>query len=282
MSLNHPALAVITLGSLITAATTSAAPVILNEYNAVGSTKHLEEDDFVGSTKADSRLGRIEGNGGNWFELAVVGDGSLGSTVNLRGWSLDWTEGSDAGSLNLSADAFWSNVTAGTLITIGELQTITAQDGSTAVNGSDTAVDFSTGDNWAHVWSFDTSLITSTTTNVAGDGSGNFSVGNSDWQLTLRDAASNVVFGPEGEGISDGGVNSNEVYKLEADVSTAITAGSAPYSDGTSSSFGGANIWSGGDEIQDFTQFGVVPEPTTAALIGLGVLATLGRRRRQA
>jgi len=255
------------------------ASVILNEYNAVSSSNHLDEDAFEDSDKADSRIGRVEGNGGNWFELAVVGDGTNGSTVDMTGWSFDWVEDGDAGTITLSTDTFWSSVRAGTLITIGEETTITSESGATVVTGSDVGIDFLTGDNWAHVNSFDTTFVASTTTNVAGDGPGNFSVGNDDWQVTIKDGSGSIVFGPEGEGISDGGVNSNEVYKLEADISTSITPGSAPYSDGTSSSFGQANIWSGGDFTQDFSGFGVVPEPASLALISLGGLLIAGRRR---
>lgn len=269
---------IVALGGLAPAA--SGASVILNEYNAVGSAKHLDEDAFGDSDKADTLLGRVLGNGGNWFEIAVVGDGTNGSTVDMRGWAFDWIEdGVDQGTITLTNDTFWSSVRAGTLITIGEEATITAENGATIVNGSDTGLDFATGDHWAHIHSFDTALISGTTTNVAGDGSGNFSLGNNDWQLTIKDDLGNIVFGPEGEGISDGGVNSNEVYKLEADISTLITPGSAPYSDGTSSSFGGANVWGGGEFNQDFSGFGVVPEPASLILISLGGVMIAGRRR---
>lgn len=264
------------------AANTQAASVILNEYNAVSSSKYLDGDTYGESSKSDVRLGRIEGNGGNWIELAVVGDGTDGSTVDMRNWTLDWVEdGTDVGTINLSNDSFWSNVRAGTLITIGELQTLTAELGGTVVNGSNVGIDFASGDHWAHVWSFDTQYISSTITNVSGDGSGNFSVGKDNWQLTIKDNSASIVFGPEGEGISDGGVNSKEVYKLEGDVSTSIVAGSAPYSDGTSSSFGAPNVWSGGSSQQDFASFGVaVPEPTSLLLLSCMVTVMLANRRR--
>ncbi len=266
---------------------TNAASVILNEYNAVGSDKHLDENAYGDSDKADSRLGRIQGNGGNWIELVVVGDGTQGSAVDMRNWSIDWEETGDAGTIFLSNDSFWSSVTAGTLITITETQTIVSEGGQTIVNGSDTSIDFTNGDNWANVWSFDTNLISSTTTNVGGDGSGNFSVGNDDWNMTLRDGSNNVVFGPIGEGIpSSTGINSNEVFKLEAQPTTSITETSAGegtgYNDGSSSTFGAPNLWNGGDSSQDFTSFGVitnVPEPTTCALMITGATLVAGRRR---
>ncbi len=236
--------AALPLGSAAT-----AAPVILNEYNAVGPEKFLDTDDFAGSTKTDTRLGRVQGNGLNWFELAVVGDGTNGSTVDMRGWQLRWAEtkndtgaadganGTDIwfgdgsieqGILTLTNDTFWSSVRAGTLITFGEQQTLTSEAGATVVDGSDTGINFSVGDNWAHVHSFDPTLVT-TTTNVTGDSAGNFSVGNDDWQLTILDAAAAaVVFGPTGEGIPSGtGISSNEVFKLEAQATTSILPNSS-------------------------------------------------------
>jgi hypothetical protein len=61
--------------------------VVLNEYNAVepdrylnGGTAAADGDGAPAST--DSHFGRIVGNGGNWFELAVVGDDTPG-TINL-------------------------------------------------------------------------------------------------------------------------------------------------------------------------------------------------------
>ncbi|MEO0513751.1 MAG: PEP-CTERM sorting domain-containing protein [Planctomycetota bacterium] len=278
-------LSVVMLGLGLGAPAAQGASVILNEYNAVGSTRHLDGDAFGDSDKADTRLGRVQGNGGNWFELAVVGDGSNGSTVDMRGWMLDWVEdGTDMGTITLSNDTFWSSVRAGTLITIGEEATLLSEGGATVVNGSDTGIDFLTGDNWAHIHTFDTTYVTSTTTNVTGDGPGNFSVGNDDWELTIKDDLGTVIFGPAGEKITDditddAGVNSREVFKLEADVSTSITAASVFYSDGTSSSFGAANVWGGGDFTQDFSAFGVVPEPASLVLVGLGGVLIATRRR---
>ena len=52
------------------------APLILNEYNAVGSTDFLNggdpNADVDGGFASDSYFGRVAGNGGDWFELVVV------------------------------------------------------------------------------------------------------------------------------------------------------------------------------------------------------------------
>ena len=281
---------------LLLVGSANAATVILNEYNAVGSGKYLDDDTYAGSTKADTTLGRIEGNGGNWFELVVLGNGAAGSTVDMRNWQLQWAEtgsnttdgtdiwyGSttvDQGIITLTNNAFWAAVPAGTILTFTEEQIITSEGGSQVVNGTDVGLNFAAGDNWANIYSFDTAYVT-TQTNVSGDGAGNFSVGNSDWQLTIRDAANALVFGPTGEGIpSSTGINSNEVFKLEADPTTSITETSSDsgtgYNDGTSSSFGAPNVWDGGASVQDFSA--LVPEPASIVLLGLGSFALLRRR----
>ena len=59
----------------------------------------------------------------------------------------------------------------------------------------------------------------------AADGAGgqyvtaqDFEVSNDNWQLTIKDAADQIVFGPVGEGIQPvSGVGSDEVFKLEED-----------------------------------------------------------------
>ena len=61
-----------------------AAPVILNEYNAVDDTKWLDKNGLTASTKSDTYFGRVAGNGGDWFELVVVGNGTAGSTVDMQ------------------------------------------------------------------------------------------------------------------------------------------------------------------------------------------------------
>lgn len=289
--MKYVAFRLLVIGSLIAITVPAkAADVILNEYNAVSTSRWLDEDDVDGSDKSDTRLGRIEGNGGNWFELAVVGDDTAGSTVDMRSWKLSWTEEDDAGEIVLSSDDFWSAVPAGALLTFGENEIITSQDGSEIVNGSNILIDFSSGDNWAHINTADATYIASTNTNVEDDlddmGNpifGRFSVGNNDWILTILDDAMTSIYGPVGEGAAGvaAGVGSREVFKLEADVSTSVDF--ANYNDGTTSTFGDPNIWSADDESfrQDFSSFGVVvPEPTgwLPLLIGLAALGVRDRR----
>jgi spore coat protein CotH len=57
------------------------SPLILNEYNAVSSANNLDNNN------SDTYWGRIPGNGGDWFELAVTTD-----HLDVRGWKLDFTD----------------------------------------------------------------------------------------------------------------------------------------------------------------------------------------------
>ena len=232
----------------------SAADIILNEYNAVRASRWLDCDGLdcllCGGPpcKEDMFFGRVRGNGGNWFELVVTHN-----HVDMRGWRLDWTENpSDAGTLMLTDDPLWSDLRAGTIITFTELDT--------AAGGLDTdpSYDPVADDWWININTLSSAGVpqedyVTTTTNVVGDGLGNFSVGNDNWQLTIKDADSNVIFGPGGEGIAGfSNVSSRDVGKLEENPTSAITPGSN-YNDGTSSSFGHPNIWGGGGSRQDFT-----------------------------
>ncbi len=226
------------------------AGLILNEYNAVRADRYLGSDDFEGDDAEDTFFGRVQGNGGNWFELVVTVD-----HLDIRNWQFVWVEQIDTGTLTVSNDPLWSDLRSGTILTFTE--------STTAGGGLDTdaSYDPSSRDWWIHINSFDAQYVT-TVTNVPGDGPGNFSVGNDDWQLTILDDTAAAVFGPAGEGIGDAsGVNSREVLKLEEDPGPAITALSN-YNDGTSSTFGSPNLWSAGATVQDFTALrSIVPPP---------------------
>ncbi len=236
-----------------------AADVILNEYNAVSSGQRL--DDGAGK---DSFFGTIFGNGGNWFELLVVGD-----QVDMRGWQLNWTEDEDvagggtaAGTLTLSGDPIWSNLRSGTLLTFIETVNGGGEDGvntSTDISYNPDPLD-PNGDWWINVATREeaakgASALVTTTTN---DGNpGDFSVGNSDWTLTIVNASAQVVFGPAGEGIGSdwagGGINNKEAGSLEGPVAPAgesvtvamwqaVTPASEFYDDTGSTSFGSPNV----------------------------------------
>ena len=111
-----------------------SAAVILNEYNAVSSGNFLKDGG------SDGRLGVVQGNGGNWFELVVTED-----HTDMRQWSLAWTEGGDAGVLVLTDAPQWADLRAGTIVTFSELDH--------AAGGLDTDMSYDPagGDWWLHV-----------------------------------------------------------------------------------------------------------------------------------
>lgn len=229
-----------------------SAPVLLNEYSAVTSGNFLDGDD---STASDVFFGRVAGNGGEWFELVVVGNGTAGSTVDLRGWKVDVNGDLGTRTIVLSDDPYWSNVAAGTLLTFTS--------SNTSEGGLDTEIHktsslSSQGFLWSNIWIFDPAFVSqseSTFNNRLG-------ISNSDTQFIIRDAAGNRIFGPAGEGIATGGeppdligVNSGEVVKLETDPVPGVDPYYSPYNDGTTSSFGAPNLWSGGASSQDFSAY---------------------------
>lgn len=234
----------------------AAAPIIVNEFNAVSSANYLD------GGNSDSTLGIRQGNGGDWVELVVIED-----HFDLRGGSLSILEGQLPGRattvLSFSQDALWSDLRAGTIITVAE------------DIADDTGYDPFGGDWWINVQANDSGsgqFITAS----------NFSVSNDDTQITLLDALSQVWFGPAGEGIQPlTGISSREVWKLEANPSAQITP-TSNYNDGSSSSFGAPNLWSGGAGVQDFSALrsAVVPEPTAATLLGVALAAGALLRRR--
>jgi len=211
---------------LSAAAAARAADVILNEYNAVSDTQ------FLANGSSDAFWGIVLGNGGDWFELVVITD-----HLDMRGWTLTLNDSSLTGpqTLTLTNDNIWSDLRSGTIITVSENLGNNVDDYQPAL-----------GKWWLNVKAADD-------TNGAYTTNSNFRVNNDNWQLTIRDSLNAVRFGPAGEGIAPpSGVGNNEVCKLEANPSAAITPLSA-YNDGGSSSFGAPNLWNSGASMQNFS-----------------------------
>ena len=99
------------------AGSAAAAPLIVNEFNAVASDEYLNGGtatvDGEGNTTnlaSDTYFGRVEGNGGDWIELVVVAD-----HLDIRGWSLEICEGASCNDqLVFSNNSVWSDLRAGT------------------------------------------------------------------------------------------------------------------------------------------------------------------------
>jgi autotransporter-associated beta strand protein len=237
------------------------AQVILNEYNAVRADRWLAADGATASSASDSYFGRVRGNGGRWFEVLVVGSTDApGEKVDLRGWTFSWTTTNavvGSASFTLSQDLLLSAIDRGTLITFFSPDTggpdvgsnLSGIGASTAAGGDLAQYDPANGNWWLNINLADTSLV----------GSGTLITHHDDWQLTIKDNLGNLVFGPVGEGVGSlSGVNSREVGKLETSSNTIddwqeITPLDLAYQDGTSSTFGAPNTWSGGASVQNFS-----------------------------
>ncbi len=214
------------------------ADVILNEYNAVAGSQFLNGGDYSADSDSgrasDAYFGRVQGNGGDWFELVVITD-----HLDMRNWRLDiYDSGAFSKTLTLTNHSIWSDLRSGTIITISENMP------------SDINYNPAAGDWWINVQANDNAdglYITAA----------NFVVTNSDWQLRIRDAALSVRFGPAGEGISPAsGISDIEIFRLEADPSASITPSSTDYDDGSDfSTFGSSNRWG----QQSFTALRTVP-----------------------
>ncbi len=258
---------------ILTAQAAFSASVILNEYNAVKDTKYLENNG------SDTYFGRVKGNGGDWFELVAVED------VDMRGWSFYWINEDSTeyeGWIYLSDNDFWSNIKAGTIITI-------IQD--TAAHGgldTDTSINYA-DDWWVNICTEQEQA--SYNTNPSGgwlartddtDLTGHFKVDNDDWALTIYDEDDKLVFGPAGEFLikPDRGVGSDEILSLYNDPSTSVYPGDATdgmgYDDNHNSTFGSPNVSDDDDDVplytQDFSAFWGDPVNCIQALqLGFGV-----------
>lgn len=247
------------LGGLsITSHALAAGELVINEYNAVGEGKYLEHDPVNPWEGSDSYFGRIEGNGNNWIELVVNTD-----HLDIRGWTLNWSNTDpDSGVVTFSNDARWSNLRAGTILTIietlddnvPEVDTYYDNDyndvADSATPGTPINVDtdFSYnpagGDFWINAWLSDQALFST----------GTFKVDNDNWQATIKDDLGNVIEGPLGEGLptwGGGGINSHEIGRLELDPSAA--AQPYNYDDADNSTFGAPNDWDDQAFLQDFS-----------------------------
>jgi hypothetical protein len=209
------------------------SPIVLNEYNAV------KPENTLDNGAEDPFWGQVPGNGGDWFELVVTSD-----HLDARNWQLFISN--DTGgpeettqTLTLSPDELWSDLRAGTIITVSEDLP------------DDVSFDPQFDDWWINVQAADTAGGVYITAQ-------DFEVSNDNWQLTIRNDSAADIFGPVGEGIHPfTGVNSREVFKLEEDPTPFLTPYSA-YNDGTSSTFSLPNVFGGGMLSQDFTELRLI------------------------
>ncbi|OHB58156.1 MAG: hypothetical protein A2Y12_07790 [Planctomycetes bacterium GWF2_42_9] len=303
----------------------AAGELILNEFNAVGSEKYLKTDTYDGSTNVDVYFqemadglhpdkmtgtllnGRIQGNGGDWIELVVTQD-----HLDIRGWQIRWAEtdtakaneadGTDIwygngnveqGILQFANNSVWSNLRAGTIITIvdesyiyvdkdnqNRTYNVSPSYAEAVINlSTDTSFNPEANDWWINVStkteaSSSTPLLTCVQ-NVMDHTSYDWGCGNDAWQAQINDAQGNLVWGPVGENLGTtywggGGINSAEVGKLTANPSASVSG--ANFSDADTSSFGLPNRWNDQLMVQDFSAIRAWYNPPAdcAAAIAMG------------
>ena len=187
--------------------------VVLNEFNGVA------DNEFHASLEGDLRLGRIEGNGGDWFELVVVGSG-FGTTLDMRGWKIDVSQVTGGIRLTdtiiLSNDDFWSDVPAGMILTFTE------DDAAEGGHDTDLFADDKLATSryaWSNIFLGDSTLVAS----VTGPAEGGIVVNSDDTQIAIRNAAEGYEFGPVGEGTwRHPEINSESCFYLAADPGSGI------------------------------------------------------------
>lgn len=221
------------------------------------------------SEQGDTFFGVVEGNGGNWIELVVIKD-----HLDIRGWKLEWMNAdliSNSGAVTFLTHPLWSDLRAGTIITIREDDLSPPGFG---VLLTDLSYDPSRGDWWIHV-NVDEPPVNNVVSQTG------FKVDDDDWRMRILDDSSNVIQDFIGEGTflwgGGGGIANDEVGKLEQDPSAAAASSGPPlpaYNDGTSSSFGSENIWLAHTLKQDFSALRpFVPSVPALTRTGLGALA---------
>ena len=257
----------------------ATSEVLVNEFNAVSSLNRLNGGVIpvpADGDGVDTFFGTVDGNGGDWLELVVVGNGSAGTT-DLRGWKIEIDDG--AGSkfvadeiIVLSQDPYWEAVPNGTILTITEK---TSAEGGLdtwihKVNRLGQAGGSAAGDGayaWSNIHYLDPIYIDQTASSV-GDGLG---ISSNNTQIRILKPRSgtagqfDVVAGPVGEGVQPlSGVNNTEVLELEVDPAPTVSPYLPDvvtdttvfiYDDGNGSTFGSPNRFTAGTQAQNFGSY---------------------------
>ena len=290
-SMNSIANIVLSFAALSICSVTRGSDLILNEWNCVGSTKWLGNPDIASpacpsptgiggadcATADDVFLGRRLGNGGDWMELVVTKDHS-----DIRGWRVQWIEavaldsdGTDIwygagsvpqGEIIFTNAALWSDLRAGTIITISE--------STTAQGGLDTDLSFDPclGDWWINVNCSNAKLL-ACNANVVDPTNPTYNdpmdIGNDGWAARIVNAAGAIMIDMVGEGQpswSGSGVNSKECVRLEENAAQSTTPYSR-YDDADTSSFGQANGWTDVVSLcKTYQDFSALRVPVLASL----------------
>jgi len=207
-------LLLITMGSLHL----NANSIILNEYNAVAPDKQLKNNGY------DTYFGDINGNGGDWIELAVTED-----FLDLRGATLKMERSKGVFLFsgvfpNLTQLAY---LRKGTIITISNEPTDLSYDPLNSSN-PDWTININVND-----------LIYK---------NGNFDTSDSAMDIWIEAIDKSILMPHSGEIVKGWGIDDEEVFKLKKDPSSSIQPNDPAYGDDASgkqiiSTFGAPNQW---------------------------------------
>jgi len=245
----------IALGALCitTQAAAAQGDVILNEWNAVGPNKFLEDNG------TDTFFGQVAGNGGDWIELVVIKN-----NADLRGFKIEWKNGDSPikqGALTFSNSTKWNGGASGGGLKAGTI-IVLREDASadTFPDRSGLACDISVDNG-----SWDNIIQLRTNGTYVTESGTDWQVDNDDWTARILDNATptrGVVQSWVGEDTSaadirtGSGLSSEEVGKLEQDPSANAAVYSPSqlgnYNDGDTSTYGDPNLWNSGANEQCF------------------------------
>ncbi|KAG1648669.1 hypothetical protein GQR58_029660 [Nymphon striatum] len=212
--------------------------LVLNEYNAVGSSKFLgggAAGDIANGS--DQTFGRVVGNGGDWLELVVLEDGLDIRNWTVEIWHLDFGNLVESAILQFTNDPALASLQGGTIITISE----DIADDLSFDGIDDWHINFQATDSDAGQY-------------ITPASQENFAIDKDNTQIAIFDGNGDPIMIRTGEGtVPDVLVNSEEVFKLEAAPTSAVTYNSTAYADGTSSTWGLPNTWANGAVTQDLS-----------------------------
>ena len=267
------------------AASAQAVRIHLNEYNAVGSTKWLNNPDaatptcpspegpggFSCASDEDQYFGRALGNGGDWLEFVIVQD-----HADIRGFKVQWAEvaATDADGQNDywygSASVPQGQITFRDVALLGDLRagtilTITENPASAGGRDTDLTFDPCNGDWWINICLNDAAglALVEALANVVDPTNPGYDdpldVGNDNWRCRILTPAGAIHQPLIGENVAGGwggsGVNSKEACRYEGQPTGTFSAFN--FNDANSSSFGQPNAWTNDltacKERQDFT-----------------------------
>ncbi|MEN8736391.1 MAG: lamin tail domain-containing protein [Akkermansiaceae bacterium] len=248
------------------------SPIILNEYNAVAENFFLDgAAEGEAAAPTDVNLGQIQGNGGEWMEFVITGDGS--SPVDLRRHTIEIRSNSGQHTVKLSDHPALSELIPGTILTLSaEFPThLNKQSQLSVTNGANFV--------WSNIWLYDRILIDQDDSLLALDPV----INDLNTRVRILNASDEVIYGPSGESVAAADTNNNsipdtlvaipdtEVFKLEQNPTSSINPLFAIYNDGSSSTYGAPNTWSGGTQSQSFAAFSQTNSPPTLSLRPVGI-----------